>query len=66
MIEKKSKQKKLNRKRGSELTQFVLITGIMAVIVVSVFFPVMKSFITDSLTTLAEWYTKIITGVTLG
>lgn len=66
MIEKKSGKNNLNKKRGSELTQFVLITGIMAVIIVSVFFPVMKSFITDSLTALAEWYTKIITGVTLG
>lgn len=59
-------KKNLNKKRGSELTQFVLITGIMAVIVVSVFFPVMKEFITESLTTLAEWFNKIITGVTLG
>lgn len=63
---KKILKNNLNKKRGSELTQFVLITGIMAVIVVSVFFPVMKEFITESLTTLAEWFNKIITGVTLG
>ena len=63
---KKILKNNLNKKRGSELTQFVLITGIMAVIVVSVFFPVMKEFITESLNTLAEWFNKIITGVTLG
>ena len=58
--------KKTNKKRGSELTQFVLITGIMAVIVVSVFYPAMKDFISEILGSLTTWYNNIIQGVTLG
>lgn len=61
----KMKFKNKNKKRGSELTQFVLITGIMAVIVVSVFYPSMKEFITQILASLTTWYNDIIQGVTL-
>lgn len=59
------KNKKINKKRGSELTQFVLITGIMAVIIVSVFYPSMKNFISEILSSLTTWYNNIIQGVTL-
>ena len=57
----KKTKNKLNRKRGSELVQTVLITAIMIVIVATMFYPGIQGVFNDSIGKLGTWYDGIMT-----
>lgn len=56
----KPKRKAYN-KRGSELAETVLITAIMVVIVVTIFFPQIQTIFTNSIAKLSGWFDQILT-----
>lgn len=55
--------KKSNKKRGSEATQFVLLTAISAIIVISVLFPSIKSLTTTTTNKVETWFNDNIDSV---
>lgn len=55
------KASKLNKKRGSELVQTVLITAIMIVIVATMFYPGIQGVFNKSIGSLESWYDGIMT-----
>ena len=55
------KEKRLNKKRGSELVQTVLITAIMIVIVATLFYPGIKGIFNSSMGKLEDWYDGVMT-----
>jgi len=54
-------KKKIDKKRGSELAETVLITAIMVVIVVTIFFPQIQTIFTNSIAKLSGWFDQILT-----
>ena len=52
--------KEVMNKRGSELAQTVLITGIMVVIIATLFFPQIQSLFTSSMTKLTTWFNNVL------
>jgi len=54
-------KKKVDNKRGSELAETVLITAIMVVIVVTIFFPQIQTIFTNSIAKLSSWFDQILT-----
>lgn len=52
--------KVLNKKRGSELAQTVLITSIMIVIIVTLFFPQIKSLLSSSMDKMTSWFNTVL------
>lgn len=55
----KSKNK-INNKRGSELAETVLITSIMMVLVVTIFYPQMQTIFTSAMTKLGTWLSETL------
>ncbi len=53
----KSKNK-ISNKRGSEMAETVLITAIMLVLVVTIFYPQMQTILTNALTTISTWISE--------
>jgi uncharacterized membrane protein len=45
----------VSNKRGSEMAETVLITAIMLVLVVTIFYPQMQTILTNALTTISTW-----------
>lgn len=62
IFNKKIKQME-NQKRGSELSQTVLITAIMIMIVATVFFPQIKALLEGAMTSLSGWFNQITQGL---
>lgn len=59
IIELKKKEK-VNYKRGSELAQTILITAIMVVVIVTLFFPQIQSIFSNSMTKLSSWFDTVL------
>lgn len=51
---------KANGKRGSELAQTILITAIMVVVIVTLFFPQIQSIFSTSMTKLSGWFDTVL------
>ena len=45
--------------RGSEILQVILIAGILLVLVITLFYPQMKSLFTDMMGTISNWFTNV-------
>lgn len=58
----KPKKNKTN-KRGSELAETVLVTAIMVVVIVTIFFPQIQTIFTNSITKLSGWFDQILTTI---
>lgn len=52
--------KKTREKRGSELAQTILITAIMVVVIVTLFFPQIQSIFSTSMTKLSGWFDTVL------
>ena len=52
-----------NKKRGSEATEFVLITAISAIIVISVLYPSFKTLTANTTSQVETWFNENITSV---
>lgn len=59
-LNKKITNDKLNKKRGSELAQTILITAIMVVIIATLFFPQMQNLFTTSMTKITSWFNGVL------
>lgn len=60
-IKTKIKSKvKASNKRGSEMTETVLITAIMMVIVVTVFYPQMQNIFTSAMAKMSAWLDGVL------
>ena len=58
------KQKnKIENKRGSELAETVLITAIMVVVLVTIFFPQIQTIFSNSIAKLSTWFDKVLTTI---
>ena len=53
----------LNRKRGSELAQTVLITAIMIMIIAALFFPQIKGLFQSAMTQITTWFNSILADI---
>jgi len=51
---------KTSKKRGSELAQTILITAIMVVVIVTLFFPQIQSIFSTSMTKLSGWFDSVL------
>lgn len=51
---------KKSSKRGSELAQTILITAIMVVVIVTLFFPQIQSIFSGSMTKLSGWFDTVL------
>jgi len=51
----------VNNKRGSELTETVLVTAIMVVVIVTIFFPQIQNIFTNSIAKLSGWFDQVLT-----
>lgn len=49
-----------NKKRGSELAETVLITSIMIVIIVTLFFPQIKALLSSSMDKMTVWFNTVL------
>lgn len=56
----KLRRTKNSGKRGSELAQTVLITGIMVVVIATLFFPQIQSLFTTSMTKVSTWFNNVL------
>lgn len=55
-IKKNDLKKALKSQRGSEILQVILIAGILLVIVITVFYPQMKTLFSDVMGTISSWF----------
>ena len=51
-------QKRIKNQRGSELLQVILITGILLVLIVTLFYPQMQALFTNVMETISNWFTN--------
>ena len=56
-------KKKENNKRGSALAETVLITAIMVVVIVTIFFPQIQTIFTNSISKLSGWFDQVLTTI---
>ena len=56
----KNNRNNLNRKRGSELAQTVLITAIMITIIAALFFPQIKGLFQSAMSQITTWFNSIL------
>lgn len=54
---------KVQEKRGSELAQTILITAIMVVVIVTLFFPQIQSIFSTSMTKLSGWFDTVLNSI---
>lgn len=45
--------------RGSEILQVILITGILLVLVITLFYPQMQKLFTNMMDTISIWFTNV-------
>ncbi len=53
---KKKLMKKLKEQRGAEMLQMVLISGVLLVIIVTLFYPQMQNLLTLILNKIVNWF----------
>ena len=51
----------VSNKRGSETAETVLVTAVMIVLVVTIFYPQMQTIFTTALTKMGTWLDQILT-----
>ena len=49
-------QKRIKNQRGSELLQVILITGILLVLIVTLFYPQMQELFSNVMTKITSWF----------
>ncbi len=54
---------KVQEKRGSELAQTILITAIMVVVIVTLFFPQIQGIFSTSMTKLSGWFDAVLNSI---
>ena len=54
---------KVQAKRGSELAQTILITAIMVVVIVTLFFPQIQGIFSTSMTKLSGWFDTVLNSI---
>ena len=59
-IKGKELLKKTKQKRGSELAQTILITAIMVVVIVTLFFPQIQGIFSTSMAKLSSWFDTVL------
>lgn len=62
-MKKKINVSKLNKKRGSELAETVLIIAISIVVVVSIFYPQIIKLFNNSMANLSNWFNAAISQI---
>ncbi len=60
---KKLLSKKLKEQRGAEMLQVVLISGVLLVLVITVFYPQMQNLFNTLMTQITNWFNR--TGSTI-
>lgn len=55
--------KQAKEKRGSELAQTILITAIMVVVIVTLFFPQIQGIFSTSMTKLSGWFDTVLNAI---
>ena len=56
---KKPKSKSiLKKERGSEILQVVLISGVLLVLIITLFYPQMENLFNDVMETMTDWFEK--------
>ena len=50
-------------KRGSELAQTILITAIMVVVIVTLFFPQIQGIFSSSMSRLSSWFDTVLNSI---
>lgn len=59
-IKNKPKKQGVDKKRGSELAQTILITAVMVVLIATLFFPQIQSLFTNSMTKMTSWFNTVL------
>ncbi len=54
---------KMQEKRGSELAQTILITAIMVVVIVTLFFPQIQGIFSTSMSKLSGWFDTVLNSI---
>ena len=57
------KSKRINKKRGSELAETILITAISVVLVVILFYPQMNSIFKKAIDSISTWFDDAISTI---
>jgi Na+-transporting NADH:ubiquinone oxidoreductase subunit NqrB len=52
--------KKINKKRGSELVESLLMTGIALALIVIIFYPRITALLNTSFTSIETWFTSAL------
>ena len=55
-MEKKSIKKYLRKERGSEILQVVLISGVLLVLIITLFYPQMENLFTNMMDKMTNWF----------
>lgn len=55
----KNLKKLLKSNRGSEILQVILISGILLVLVITLFYPQMQDLFENMMTTISNWFTNV-------
>lgn len=55
-MKRKLGKNKLNSQRGSEILQVVLISGILLVLIITLFYPQMEDLFNNVMGTMAKWF----------
>ncbi len=64
-MENLKKCKKFNKKQGVALAENILLISISLVIIISIFFPVFRNIINDSLASVANWFTNALASINI-
>lgn len=62
-MKKLKKINKLKKKQGVALAENILLISISLVIIISIFFPVFRNIINDSLASVANWFTSALASI---
>lgn len=60
IVKGKDLVKKSTNKRGSELAQTILITAVMVVLIVTLFFPQIQNIFSTSMAKLSGWFSNVL------
>lgn len=58
-MKKKSLKEVLKSERGSEILQIILISGLLLVIIITLFYPQMQGLFTKMMTTISTWFENV-------
>lgn len=51
--------KKLKEERGSEILQVILISGLLLVIIITLFYPQMQTLFNSMMSTISNWFESV-------